>query len=264
VLGLATEGAAGPGRVAWHDGDARWNLVIEGRELVTVRRVAASRDGEAAHEELRSSVLRVLDPDGWRFADALGAARASPSATLAWRSDRRHGISRTVPVWRIALALTAVTVAGIGFLTAPGVAAWVVEHDAAKRLASLATARRDVVVAEQEIDKVTRALGEVSAFDASGYSMARMLADLTQALPDESALVTLRLARESASLVALTPRAAAMLVRLEGVRGIEGAEIVGPVTREVVAGKTLERVTIRFGVSVDARRQETTAESGGA
>lgn len=261
VLALTVDGATGPGCIAWRDGDARWDVMIEGSELVTVRRAAASSEG-AEERETPSTALRALNPDGWRFADAYGAARAGPSAPLAWRGDRRSPNARTVPGWRLAFAVTGVIVAATGFLTAPGVVARFAEHEATERLTSLARDRRDVAIAEREVNKLTRALAEVSAFDASGYSMTRMLGDLTRALPDESALVTLRLASESGSLVALTPRAASVLVKLESVRGIEGAEIVGPVTSELVAGRTLERVTVRFRVSSTARRGDSAGRGG--
>lgn len=261
VLAFVLDGATEPRCVEWRDGDASWHMVLEGGELVTVRRAAASSE-RAEERDTPSSALRALGPDGWRFADAFGAARVGRSAPLAWRGDRRGPGSRTVPAWRLAFAGTAVVIAASGWLVAPGVAARFVEHEAAERLTSLAQDWRDVVVAEREVDKVTRALAEVSAFDASGYSMTRMLGDLTRALPDESALVTLRLARESGSLVALTPRAASVLDKLESVRGIEGTDIVGPVTRELVAGKTLERVTVRFRVSSTARRGDSAGRGG--
>jgi hypothetical protein len=153
-----------------------------------------------------------------------------------------------------AAAVAAAIIAAASVLVAPGVAARAAEHEARARLASLAPVRGEVAVAERELGKLTEALREVAAFDSRRYSVTRFMGDVTRALPDESALVTFRLARQSGSLVALTPRAAAVVVGLESVRGLEAAEIVGPVTREVVAGKTLERVTIRFRVDVDARR----------
>lgn len=117
-------------------------------------------------------------------------------------------------------------------------------------------------MAEREVKKVSDALGEVAAFDASRNSTTRALADLTRALPEESALVTLRLAGESGSLVALAPRAAAVLGALENVRGVESAEIVGPVTREVVAGKAIERLTVRFRIGRDARKYDARPPAG--
>ena len=66
--------------------------------------------------------------------------------------------------------------------------------------------------------------------------------------------MTLRLTGEASTLVALAPRAAPVLTALERVRGIDGAEIVGPVTREVVGTETVERLSVRFRFKVNERR----------
>jgi hypothetical protein len=251
VVGLAADRQPGETRVTWLDGDLAMAITMQGGAQVAVRR-AAARETEAAPP--LSSALDCLGPDAWRFADALGAARTQPAQVLSWRRDYVHARRRSISRGHVVAGAAAAIIAGASVLVAPGVAARAAEHEARARLASLAMVRREVAVAERELAKLTVALREVAAFDTARYSVTRLIGDLTGALPDESALVTVRLARHTGSLVALTPRAAAVLVRLEGVRGIGAAEIVGPVTREVVAGKTLERVTIRFGVDLDARR----------
>ncbi|MGH7719649.1 MAG: hypothetical protein ACREON_12500, partial [Gemmatimonadaceae bacterium] len=73
-----------------------------------------------------------------------------------------------------------------------------------------------------------------------------LMADLTRALPEGSALVAFRSDSAAGSIVALAPRAAAVLTAMEHVPGVVGPEIFGPVTREVVKEKELERVTVRF------------------
>lgn len=261
VLGRVADGATGLERVAWRDGELCVELVFEAGELVTVRR-ASEASSVTAGETAHFATLDVLGPDGSRFADALGAARARPDTVLAWRG-RRDSRVRTAPGWRLALAVVATIVAGVAWLGAPGVAARFAERAAMARLTKLAAVRRDVTFAEREFVKLTDALSEVAAFDGPRYPMTPLLADLARALPDESALVTLRLARDAGNLVALTPRAAVVLTKLETIPGIEGAEIIGPVTREVLAGKTLERVTVRFRVSAPARRIGPVAAGGG-
>ena len=258
VLGLTVEPGRDSTSIEWRDADVRTEVRIEAGALVDVRR-ANGDSAEGAALIALTSALHTLDPDGWRFADAFGAARAQPSTMLAWRPAGSRD-SRSVSGWRLALAGIALVVSAAAALAGPGVAARFAERKAAARLASLAAVRRDLAFAEREVGKVTAALAEVSAFDASRYSMIRLLGDLTRALPDESALITLRLTRDAGNLVALTPRAAVVLVKLENVPGIESAEIIGPVTREMVAGKTLERVTVRFRVSPQVRRDGPRSE----
>lgn len=251
ALGAAADLTNGAGQVSWSDGDLILDIAFRDGELAAVRRTAQfvltseQRESFAATSE--------LGQDGSRFADALGAARTRRDAVLAWRG-RRSSQSGPLPRWRITLAAMAAVLAGAAMLAVPGVLARVAERAAVQRLTAIAPARRDVAFAERELVKLTSALGEVAAFDASRYPMPLFLADVTRAMPDQSAIVSLRLTRDAGNLVALSPRAAALLVKLEAIPGIAGAEIVGPVTREVLADKTLERVTIRFRVIPDERR----------
>lgn len=261
VLGRGADEPNGLGRITWTDGDLCLDLAFEAGALVAVRRAigGASQSGQQRNH---FHALDALGPDGSRFADALGAAHADPDGVLAWRF-RRNNPRRTGPTWRLALAAIAAMVTGAALLGAPGVAARVAERSAMARLTKLAPVRRDVTFAEREFSKLTAALTEVAAFDAPRYPMAVLLADFARALPDESALVTLRLVRDAGNLVVLTPRAAIMLTKLETVPGIESPEIIGPVTRELLAGKTLERVTVRFRVNAAVRRLDRAETAGG-
>jgi hypothetical protein len=103
-------------------------------------------------------------------------------------------------------------------------------------------------VAGAELRRVTAALDEVAAFDASRRPATTLLAELTRALPDGAAMVALRIDSAGGSLVAVAPRAPAVLMPLERVPGIRAPEIVGPVTREVLGGREVERVTVRFAL----------------
>jgi hypothetical protein len=262
VLGSSADEATGAERIAWTDGELCVELAFEAGELVAARRASGASSLTAVGSR-HFAGLDVLGPDGSRFADALGAARARPDAVLAWRGGG-DSQARTVAGWRLALAAIATIMAGVASLAAPGVAARVAERAAMARLTALAPVRRDVTFAEREFAKLTAGLSEVAAFDAPRYPMAPLLADFARVLPDESALVTLRVVRDAGNLVVLTPRAAVVLTKLETVPGIESAEIIGPVTREVLAGKTLERVTIRFRVSAPVRRVDRALPRGDA
>jgi hypothetical protein len=108
--------------------------------------------------------------------------------------------------------------------------------------------------AEAEIGPLTAALDQVAALEARRQSPTLFLGALARALPRGSALVEVRVDSAGGNLVAVAPRAAALLPALERIAGAAPLEIAGPVTREHVAGQTLERMTVRFRAGGAARR----------
>jgi hypothetical protein len=113
-------------------------------------------------------------------------------------------------------------------------------------LSTLAPRRHAAEAAEADLARVSAALHEVAAFDRDRHVATLLVSDLARALPVGSALVTLRADSAGGTLVALTPRAAILIERLEHVPGLASPTIVGPVTREVAAAAEVERVAIRF------------------
>ena len=73
-----------------------------------------------------------------------------------------------------------------------------------------------------------------------------LLARLTQALPRGSALTAFRLDSSEASVVTMGRNVMAVLASLETVPAIAGLKATAPVTREIVNGVTLERVSLAF------------------
>jgi len=247
VIGLALQGD----RFAWHDGHSVAQVEAHGAELITVRRSSSDPHEQQPQPPTPAPGLAPLGQGAWRFADAFGAAVAPPDV-LAWRPNSGEG--RPLARWRLAVALLAMLIAAMAWLAAPGVAATIAQRRAQQRLKAIAEVRRSVVMAERELVRVTRALTEVAAFDSGAIPATMFLAELTRSLPEGVAIVTLRLTGEASTLVALAPRAAPVLTALERVRGIDGAEIVGPVTREVVGTETVERLSVRFRFKVNERR----------
>lgn len=239
-------------RIAWNDGDATAQVDVRGGELVSVRRVAGStvQDGDPS-SLTPTRLLASLGGDAWRFADAVGAAVSAPDV-LAWHPTGQD--AHELPRWRLLVASIATVAAAVACLVAPGVGATVAQRQAERRLTGLAEVRRSVVLAERELAKVTRALAEVAAFDSGAIPATMLLADLTRVMPEGSAIAALRITGDRGTLALLAPRSAAVLSAIERVAGIEGAEIVGPVTREVVETRTVERLSIRFRFSEASRR----------
>jgi hypothetical protein len=197
-------------------------------------------------------LLASLGADAWRFADALGAAVTPSSDILGWspHGDRARAPQRR----RLIAAFATAVIAAIAWLVAPGIAATVSQRAAQRRIAAVADVRRSVILAERELTRVTGALNEVAAFDSGSIPATMLLANLTRTMPEGAAVVALHVSEEGGTMVALAPRAAAVLAAVERVPEIEGAEIVGPVTPEAVGTHTLERLSIRFRSSVSRHK----------
>lgn len=96
---------------------------------------------------------------------------------------------------------------------------------------------------------MTAALGALASFSQSRRSLTLLLAQLTRALPEGSALIAFQVdSAGTGNVVAIGPHAAAVVDAVERVPGFASPEIVGPVTRETASGKHLDRVMIRFHV----------------
>lgn len=108
------------------------------------------------------------------------------------------------------------------------------------------------------------ALDDAEAFEASRRSTTTLLADLTRALPKEAALVAFRIDTAGGTLVALGTRAAQVMTALEAVKEIASPEIVGPVTRETMGGREVERVTVRFRFADPASAEHSAQVAGAA
>ncbi|HEU4882496.1 MAG TPA: hypothetical protein VFT45_09635 [Longimicrobium sp.] len=241
----------------WPDGGAVAEVRLRGGELESVRRLAAAQ-APAVSPLAPVPALARLGEDGWRFADAYGAASLPEYERMVHRAS--GAAAGEVPGWRIGLAAGALAAALAFAAVAPALRAMDAEDRAAGRIAAVQDRRRAAADTERELARVTDALAEAAAFDVGRYSPTLLLADLTAALPTGSAIVAFRVDTAGGSVVALAPRAAAVVRPLEKVPGIVAPEIVGPVTREALAGRELERVTVRFGIDAERRARPAAVE----
>jgi hypothetical protein len=236
-------------QVLWPDGAAVAEVQLERGELRSVRRLSAARAPLAPPPRPVAALAR-LGEEGWRFADAYGAASLPEYEPMVVRVG---GAAGGVPRWRLALAGGALAAALAFAAVAPALRAMGAEDEARARIAAVHDRRRAAADTERELARMTAPLARAAEFDARRYSPTLLLADLTAALPPGTAIVAFRVDTAAGSVVALAPRAAAVVGPLEKVPGIVAPEIVGPVTREGLAGRELERVTIRFGLDAERR-----------
>ena len=245
--------------VLWPDGDAVADVRIAADgDLLSVRRIARAQ-APAAEPPPAAAALARLGEDAWRYADAYGAAMLPAWEPLVLRTAGTA--PGDVPRWRIGMAAAALACAAAFAAVAPALRAMAAEDRAVARIAEVQDRRRAAQGTADELERVTGALAEASAFGHGRWSPLLLLADVTAALPPGSALVAFHADTVSGSVVALAPRASAVVQPLERVPGIVAPEIVGPVTRETVAGRPVERVTLRFGIDAAGRAPPSTDAS---
>jgi hypothetical protein len=239
-------------RIEWDDGAVRAELTIAGRAMTATRRVSNIVDHEnppSTHVPRVVDALRVLSDGGWRFADAYGATQLPSDESLALRAmcDLDAGVSRR----SIRVAAAGLCIATMAAIVAPGISSAVQNHRTGREVAALGARRRDADRAERDLARMDAALAEVAAFDASRRSPTMLLASLAHALPETTVLVTVRIDSTGATIAILAPRAAAALAAVDSMAQVTSPEIIGPVTKEVVGTRELERATmhIRFGTA---------------
>ena len=240
VIGRALTGD----RLVWEDGDVAAELTLKSGVLEQIRRIPTGYESGAGH--VATAPLASLGVDGWRYADAYGAAVTRTDDTTLLRPGVVAGSDVPVPGWRLTVA-SAALVATFGAATAaPGLAGARSARESRAEIAAAAPARGATARTENELRSVTTRLTELGAFAVDRRSATRFMAQLTEALPADVQLVTVRLDSAGGNLVALAARAAQVVTQLETLDDVDAPEVVGPVTREQVAGREKERVTVRF------------------
>ena len=202
-------------------------------------------------------VAPLFESIGTRSADLLDAAAATRVPRREAIALRGAALRRTVEPSRrrIAMSFAVCAAAILVALSAPLVASARVERAARTRDAATRARVREAERDARQLGAVTTALGSLASFTQSRRSFTLLLAQLTRALPDGSALLALQVdSAGTGSLAAIGPHAATVVDAVERVPGLASPEIVGPVTRETLSGKTLDRVTIRFRLVPDGTR----------
>lgn len=147
---------------------------------------------------------------------------------------------------RAILARTACALAAIGLILLPPLLARRAAARDTRTLTALASADRRRVEAEQDAASAQQIVDRVARFESERRPIGMLLAAVSRGLPTETAMTTLRVDSASVDLVILSTRAAAALGALDRIPGIVAPEIVGPVSKEAVGPRTLERATVRF------------------
>jgi hypothetical protein len=107
----------------------------------------------------------------------------------------------------------------------------------------------------RDLDAATEALAFLSRAEAGRPRLAKLLADLTGALPDSAFIAFLRVdAERRGTLVGYAPAAGRVVTALERVAAVEAPALDGPVMRDALGGREWDRFTIRFRLAAGERQ----------
>ena len=235
------------GLVICEDGDARVGVTVRDGQWISVRRAVADAPPAAPH-----NALAKLGHEHARYADAYGAACCNRRSPLALRREKRRDSSRR-------LRRPAVIAAGIvtllaafsarGALAARQIAA------SEERLKALRAGGVEWATTAARLQETNATIDQIARFADARISTVQLLASITAALPESTAVVSLRVDSISASIVLISASAAAVIPRLAAIPGIADVRASGTLTREIVAGARLQRIAVRFRIGRNAPRR---------
>lgn len=243
--------------IHWLDGSLATHLTARDGRLIGLQHLTDAHEFVETTHGINPK-LTPLGADAPRYAAAYGALERGASESLGIVPGQPMASMDTgVPRWRVVAAALALLASSAAALAAPGVASARVSEAARAELATLAQRRRTALAINERLTEKTTALTRIAEFDATRRPALALLADVARLLPPDAALVTFRVDSVGGTLVALAPRAGAVISRLEKSARLAAPEMIGPVTREVAAGREYERVTVRFRFAPRSHRPAT-------
>jgi len=226
------------------DGDIQLNITFAAAAPASVRRIPF--DGTTPRAARPIEDLAALQASMPHALDAAGAA-------LTRRHDsilvRVQAPTPPVATARAALRRSAavLALAVVAALVSPGIATSIAVHRDRARQAAISARAQLAERNAKELAAASTTLRALSDFGASRRSMTLLLAEVTRGLPDSTTLVAFQVDSTGlGSVVALAPHAAAVIDAVERLPSLSSPSILGPVTRESVGGRNVERVTVQF------------------
>jgi hypothetical protein len=241
---VASAHAVAPGTWRVRDGGIELELTtIEGAVIQSARRRAI---GVEPSEVPPVPALDAIGASGLRFLAAFGAATAPPRAILTWRAAPHPTHVRALQLARMVAASLLLVGSVSAALVARGVHADRVARAATNELARFRASNAAAATAAAELRRTTAELDRINQFESARGRVTALLGAISEALPESTALVSLRVDSLEGNLVALAPHAATILPAFFDVSDVVAPRIVGSVTREVQGTARVERASIRF------------------
>jgi hypothetical protein len=241
VLSLATT----ENSLQWKDGESSIELTYRSdRTLASVRRVSIRPIESIAYP--MNALLKALSPEAWCFADAFGAACASNNEAIAWYPESRREWATILLSGRRKWKFILGCVALLAVIVTPSISDAIMARRAKSEFSRISPAAARALRTQAELTKMTRALEEVAAFARSRQSQVLLLSDITRSIPTDAALTMLQVDSTTGTIVIVAPRVAHALAGLDTSAAVIDAEIVGPVTKEIIGSKEFDKASVHF------------------
>jgi hypothetical protein len=229
------------GVLEWRDGSHAVTAAYVAGMPTRIRRDRSSGE-DSLREEAESD-----------YADAIAAATSAASPFLFDPLAANR-------VRRVRRALRSTLAVSFGFavlasVLGPGLRA---QRRAARAAEAYSLISNEAAVAARRQEQVRmddEARASVADFLGAARPLTALLADLTRAMPESTAIISLRVDGRGVAMVALAPAGAEVVASFAGIRSIERPQIVGAITRERLAERDLQRVALvaRFVTSASGR-----------
>jgi len=232
------------GTITVSDDEACVELVIAARGEITGARRTMMREKPMPTELSVPDALSGLGVEASRFLEAYGAATSRAATEFSW-APAPHA-SRTGSILRVAVAAIVFTLLTLVAAFAPGIRARSEIDRYEMQLERMRPVQATSAKLEGDLRQVSAQLARIDRFRSQRGSITVLIGAISQALPESTALVSLRVDTIGGTLTAVAPRATDVLPQLAEIASIESSRLAGVVTRELMGGARVERATIHF------------------
>jgi hypothetical protein len=247
------------GVIEWTDGECHTEISTDESGHIFVRRLLSRASDEPPRFP---ETLTQVGAGSWAIAAAFGAAKLSKTSPFVWRpapDPKRVARRRRV---RGAMLVVLLASSVLAAAVAPGVRAAQTIRYASTALTKVRTSQTEFARLQGELQRASLALERIDQFQAQRGRLTLLLGALSEALPESTALASLRVDSLEGSFVALTPHAADVLPQLTTVTDLIAPRIVGSLTKETVGGAQVQRATVRFTRALSPNRAKPVRDRG--
>lgn len=237
-------------------------LWVGERGPVLTRDGSAILEGETLDGEIVALSARYGDNATPSKAREVGGAEVAASiatsgGALAERLPvcRPQVPDRPISTARARVALVAGAVAALSLFAAEPVVAGLEMQRVSAELGRIGEQYAVAVEQHRRIVQASVGVADIAMAHAVRRSVIQPIARLTLVLPSTVSIAHLHIDSAGGTLVAIAPQAGLVIERLEASPYLVAPRLAGPITREIVGGKVLERVTVEFQLSSAPPRQ---------